>query len=231
MHRVLIADSDPLVLGAMRRAFATVDDVVLVAHARNTEELVEQVQRHQPRVVLMDLALPGQAWVVVLREIASCAPGARVVVMSVDQDDALALYALQVGACGYVTKHVELGALPRIVRGAAVGEAVLSRRLTMRLVQRFREVPHAALGTRPVRSPLTTREWEVLDALCGGASTRAIANTLRLSNETVRSHVKSILRKLKVHTREQAIELAPRLRHPTSPPVPDLVTKIPSRSG
>jgi ATP/maltotriose-dependent transcriptional regulator MalT len=86
------------------------------------------------------------------------------------------------------------------------------RRLTARLVEAVRRTPEDGAGLRPVRSPLTAREWEVLDLLCQGMSTDAIADALVLSSETVRSHVKSILRKLRVSSRRDAIAAAQHLR-------------------
>jgi DNA-binding NarL/FixJ family response regulator len=196
----------------MRRVLFDAEGATLVGEARTAREAINAALRDVPDIVLMDFDLPGLTWAVTLREVLDRSPGSKVVLMSLDEEDARAIEAVQLGACGYLSKHVDLAALPRIIRGVAAGEAVLSRRLTMRLVERLREAPQTGIGSRPVRSLLTTREWEVLDALCAGASTSAIAEALQLSNETVRSHVKSILRKLEVHTREEAVALAPRLR-------------------
>jgi len=92
------------------------------------------------------------------------------------------------------------------------GEAVISRRLTMRLVDSLRRTRPDGLGIRPVRSRLTPREWEVLDLLCSGQSTDDIADALVLSSETVRSHIKNLLRKLGVSSRQAAIDEARRMR-------------------
>ena len=96
--------------------------------------------------------------------------------------------------------------LPQALRGAVDGEAVISRRLGRRLVEHIRRQPEGASGMRPVKSPLTPREWEVIDLLCEGKTTDQIAETLVLSTETVRSHVKNILRKLDARSREEAVD-------------------------
>jgi two-component system, NarL family, response regulator LiaR len=86
-----------------------------------------------------------------------------------------------------------------------------------RVIDRLRALPDGGLGVRPVRSELTTREWEVLDLLCGGMSVDQIADHLVLSRETVRTHVKRILRKLGVHTQREAVEIANGLRATFTP--------------
>jgi DNA-binding NarL/FixJ family response regulator len=88
--------------------------------------------------------------------------------------------------------------------------------MTKKLIEQVRRAPDGVAGMRPVRSPLTAREWEVIDMLRDGRSTEAIADDLVLSIETVRSHVKNILRKLDVRSREDAVVAADRMR--TAPP-------------
>ena len=119
---------------------------------------------------------------------------------------------LRAGAAGFLSKNMELASLPRALRGALEGEAAISRRLAMQLVQHYRTAPTGGMGLRPVRSKLTAREWEVLDLLTGGATTDDVARLLVLSNETVRSHLKNLYRKLEVRSREEAVEAAGRLR-------------------
>jgi DNA-binding CsgD family transcriptional regulator len=114
--------------------------------------------------------------------------------LSSSNDDDLGVLCLRMGACGYLTKTINVESLPRAIRAAGDGEAVVPRRLTARLVDAVRRTPEDGAGLRPVRSPLTAREWEVLDLLCQGMSTDDIADALVLSSETVRSHVKSIQR-------------------------------------
>jgi DNA-binding NarL/FixJ family response regulator len=102
--------------------------------------------------------------------------------------------------------------------GIIVPDAVLVR-LTARLQEQLPPAVEPGPGMRPVRSPLTAREWEVLDLLCTGCTTAVIAREMCLSRETVRTHVRNMLRKLDVHSRKEAIAVAERLRAPT-PPAP-----------
>ena len=100
-------------------------------------------------------------------------------------------------------------AIERITAGAA---EVLSREMTRLLLDRLRRTPEDGSGMRPVKSPLTDREWEILDMICSGMGTREMADDLFLSTETVNSHVKRILRKLGVHSRSAAVEVAGQMR-------------------
>jgi DNA-binding NarL/FixJ family response regulator len=142
---------------------------------------------------------------------------AKIVVLSVRGERDLGYLALRKGAAGYLNKELDLSVLPRVLRDVAEGGAAVSRTLTADLARRLRELPEAPVGMRPVKSVLTTREWEVVDQLCLGRSTAEIADSLVLSIETVRTHVKNIMRKLEVHSRAEAIEVASRLRAGDSP--------------
>ena len=127
-------------------------------------------------------------------------------------DDDVAMVGLRAGAVGFLTKDVEIDMLPRALVGAVSGEAAISRRMSMRLVEHMRRAPEGGTGLRPVRSPLTQREWEVVDLLSEQLSTDQIAERLVLSTETVRSHVKNILRKLDARSRDEAVATARRMR-------------------
>jgi DNA-binding NarL/FixJ family response regulator len=159
-------------------------------------------------VVIVDPELPDMTGIEFVRAVHHSAGKSAILLLSSLDDDDLAIRSLREGANGYLSKRLSLEILPRIVRSLASGEAVVTRRLTMRLVERLREMPETGAGLRPVRSALSSREWEVLDLICAGTGTRGIAADLGLSVETVRSHVKRILRKLGAHSREEAAGMA-----------------------
>jgi two-component system, NarL family, response regulator LiaR len=119
---------------------------------------------------------------------------------------------LRAGAVGYLSKNLDVDVLPQALDGALKGEAAISRRLSMKLIEQLRRVPEASTGMRPVKSPLTAREWEVVDLLYEGRTTDEIADALVLSTETVRSHIKNLMRKLGARTRGEAVELAHQAR-------------------
>jgi len=210
--RVLVADDDPLVRSAVRDALSERAGIRIDGEAVNGEEAVALALRRRPDVVLLDVGIPRVDAVTVTRRIRSSAPGVEVVVFSSSPDDEVGLLGLRAGAAGFLLKDVSSDALARALRGIQRGEAAVSRRLTRQVLESLRRAPDAGAGMRPVWSPLTSREWQVLDLLCEGASTEAIAERLVLAVETVRTHIKHVLAKLGAHSREEAIAVARQLR-------------------
>ena len=209
--RVVLADGDPLARRTIRDALQQ-DGIVVVAEATSGRELIELVGFYHPDAVVMDAALPEIDGIEATRTIHDRSPQTCIVLMANAADDKLGLRALRAGAAGYLSKEVDPEVLPRVLRGALEGEAAISRRLAMSLIESYRRAPRGGSGFRPVRSQLTDREWEVLDLLSAGAGTDEIARTLVLSTETVRSHLKNLYRKLGVRSRAEAAEEARRLR-------------------
>jgi len=209
--RIVIADSDPMARRALRDALQQ-EGIVVVAEATTGTEAVELVLFYSPDVVLLDERLSGLDGMAATRTIRDRSHAVAIVVLAAAPDDESALRVLRLGATGYLLKEFEPGTLPRIIRGVVFGEAAISRRLAMKLIESDRSTPRGGAGLRPVRSPLTDREWEVLDLLASGAGTDEIARTLVLSIETVRSHLKNLYRKLGVRSREEAVEAARRMR-------------------
>jgi DNA-binding NarL/FixJ family response regulator len=207
----LVADDDPLARRLVRDILSGAG-IAVVAEAVDGRQAVERTLEHAPDVVLMDVIMPQLDGIAATRRIRERAPEQVIVLLTRAGDEDLALLGLRAGAAGYLQKDMELDSLPRVLRGAAAGEAAISRTMTKQLIDHLRSVPDEGRALRPVRSRLTAREWEVLDLLCDGRSTAEIADDLVLAQETVRSHVKNILRKLDVSSRREAVELTQRLR-------------------
>jgi two-component system, NarL family, response regulator LiaR len=210
--RVIVADDDPfarrMIKDALQRA-----EVIVIAEAHNGHEAVELCLHYRPDVVVMDVVMPEIDGIAATRRILKEIPEQRIVILtSTDEEEELGILGLRAGAVGFLSKELDIDVLPRALRGALDGEAVISRRLSMRLVEHLRRSPEGTSGMRPVKSPLTAREWEVIDLLYEGMSTEKIAGTLVLSTETVRSHVKNILRKLNAKSRAEAVATAQRMR-------------------
>lgn len=214
--RIVLVDDDPLARRMLRDALQAAGHTV-VAEARDGREAVELAVYYRPDVVVMDVVMPGMDGLEATRRITEAASDVRVVMLTSGDDDEIVLTGLRAGASGLLEKSMDLEALPRALASAGRGEAVLSRRVTMRLVETVRALQPDGAGMRPVRSTLTSREWEVLDLMCEGRSTDDIAAELVLSTETVRSHVKNILRKLQVNSRREAIQVARNLRSGLAP--------------
>jgi DNA-binding NarL/FixJ family response regulator len=211
--RAIIADDDPFARRVIRDALET-GGVTVVAEARNGRQAVELVVYYRPDVVLMDIVMPELDGILATRRILKQLPDQLVIVLTGTNDEEyeLGLQAIQAGAAGYLSKDVDIDALPRALEAVSRGEAAISRKMTRRLIERVRRAPNGSIGMRPVKSPLTGREWEVIVLLERGMSTEAIADQLVLSIETVRSHVKNILRKLDVRSREDALAAIRRMR-------------------
>jgi two-component system, NarL family, response regulator LiaR len=209
--RVIIADGDRDSRRSIRDRLQQ-SGITVIAEAGSGREAVELSVFYKPDVLLADALLPDADAVAVIRGVLARAPGIAIVLLSATDDAELGLVGLRAGASGFLSKSVGLDALPRALRAAHCGEAVISRQLTMRIIDGMRRVRDDGAGLRPVRSRLTSREWEVLDLLCEAQSTDQIAETLVLSPETVRSHIKNLLRKLGVRSRREAVEQAKRLR-------------------
>ena len=210
--RAVIADDDPFARRVIKDAL-TESGVLVVAEARNGREAVEFALYYRPDVVMMDVVMPELGGILATRQILKAAPDQLVIVLSGadDEDDEIGLLALRAGAAGFLSKDVDINALPRTLNGVVAGEAAISRRLTKRVIEQLRSAAGVSYGMRPVKSPLTAREWEVIDLLKATRSTDEIAAELVLSTETVRSHVKNVLRKLKVRSREEAVAVTDRI--------------------
>jgi two-component system, NarL family, response regulator LiaR len=217
--RVIIADDDPfarrVVKGALQAAGLTV-----VAEAKNGRDAVQLVLHYRPDVVVMDVVMPELDGILATRQILKANPDQLVVVLTGAGERELGVLALRSGAVGFLSKEADIDALPRALEGVRRGEAAISREMTRRLIDRYRVKTDGTTGLRPIKSPLTAREWEVIDLLKAGHTTDQVADTLVLSPETVRSHVRNIMRKLDVHSRVDAVAAAERLRIATPDDAP-----------
>jgi len=207
--RVLIADHDGLARSMMRTSLREADGVATIATASDGPQALELAGYHRPAVLVLDTALPPGGGVELIGQVLLVSPETRVLTVSVDDQQA-ALAALRAGAVGHIAKDIDPDELARLVLRAAHGEAIIPQQLIMPLLELLREAPDT--GWRPLHSRLTTREWEIVELLAEGASTKQIVEHLVLSRTTVYTHVKSVLRKLGVHSRRDAVAAATRLR-------------------
>jgi NarL family two-component system response regulator LiaR len=214
--RVIVADDDPFARRMIKESLQRAG-IVVVAEAHNGQQAVELALFYRPDVVLMDVVMPELDGISATRRIVKDVPEQLIVMLTSSDEDEMGFVGLRAGAVGYLSKDVDVDKLPQALEGAREGEAAISRRLSMQLIEQLRRVPEPTTGMRPVKSPLTAREWEVVDLLYEGRTTDQIADTLVLSTETVRSHIKNLMRKLGANTREQAVALAHRMRGGSPP--------------
>jgi DNA-binding NarL/FixJ family response regulator len=207
---VMLADADPLARRMVCAALQDEPDLAVVAEASDSCEALELARRLHPAVAVVEATLPDATGGELVRRLTAAVPVTKIAVLSVDADEDIALAALRAGAIAYLTKDIQPGALPQLVRTVARGEPVIPPPLLPLLLKLIRQMPDA--GWRPVRSRLTTREWEIVELLEKGASTEDIAACLVVSISTVYSHVKSLMRKLGVHSRSEVVAVARSLR-------------------
>lgn len=206
--RVLIADDHVPTRDDVHRAVEADERFDVCASAADAAQAVRAAVRERPDVCLLDIRMPGgglaAAW-----EIAARLPQAKIVMLTVSDEDGDLFAALRAGADGYLLKTMNLQRLPDALAGVCSGEAAMQRTLVARVLERFhgREPRwrHPA-GSGPAER-LTSREWEVLELLAQGLSTADIAHRLVLSASAIRVHIASIVRKLEVANRAAAVDL------------------------
>jgi DNA-binding NarL/FixJ family response regulator len=185
------------------------DGIEVCAEATNASDAVEAALRERPDVCLLDVHMPGGG-PSAASKITSSLPSTVVLMLTVSRESDDLLESLRRGAAGYLLKDMNPSSLPVAVRAALSGEGVLPRTLAATVIDEVRHRPGARRLAQqpPDQPPLTSREWEILDLLAEGASTAEMAERLFLSQVTVRRHISSILGKLGVSSREDAVQLA-----------------------
>jgi DNA-binding NarL/FixJ family response regulator len=207
--RIFVVDDHEVFSDAVAMLLERQPDVRLVGSARDAEEAIRLLdgETDQPDVVLMDLDLPGLDGIQATRRIRELSPSAKVVVLTALEDPEVIADALAAGACGYVPKTRAVDELMDVVRRAAAGELVMPERDLAPVLAQLRNANARPEGELLLRR-LTPRETEILRALAAGETTSQVAEQLGISALTVQSHVKSILAKLGVHSKIEAVTLA-----------------------
>jgi len=206
--RVLLADDQAMVRAGFRMILESERDITVVAEAADGAQAIDATRRARPDVVLMDIQMPGEDGLQATRRITS-SPGltSRVVILTTFERDEYVFEALRSGASGFLLKNAPPEELVHAVRVVAAGDALLAPSVTRRIIERFTERPikpqlDALLGS------LTQREREVLVLLAGGKSNAELAAQLFVTEGTIKTHVSSLLTKLGLRDRVQAVVLA-----------------------
>ncbi len=202
--RVLIVDDHPMVRTGIAAVIDSQPDMRVVAEAQDGVEAVELCRQHRPDVVLMDLQLPRMSGLAALEAIRAEAPDVRMLVLTTYRGDVQALSALKAGASGYLLKNAIRKELLHAVREVQAGR----RYITAEVAQE--------LSTRMADDSLSPREVEVITQVAAGGSNKEVAARLGVTEETVKTHMKSILVKLGASDRVQAVVIA--LRRGFIPP-------------
>jgi DNA-binding NarL/FixJ family response regulator len=207
--RVLLCDDQALVRSGFRMILDAREDIEVVGEADDGSEVVELARQSDPDVILMDVRMPNVDGVEATRRLVAEGSQARILILTTFDLDEYVYDAIRAGASGFLLKDVQPPQLVDAIRVVAAGEALLAPSVTRRLLDRFGQaLPGADAEPPPELASLTERELEVLKLLAGGLSNAELAERLFLSETTVKSHISSVLRKLDLRDRVQAVVLA-----------------------
>jgi len=204
--RVLIVDDHPLTREALGSLLAA-NGFEVAGQAAGALEAIELAKELQPGLIVLDLTMPDMDGLEALPRLRDVVPEAEIVVLTASEDDANLLAAIRGGAAGYLLKSEPPERIVGFLHGVTRGEVALSGQVARRLLEQVREGDRRAPAVpESIASALSARELEVLLLLDQHLSTEEIARRLIISEHTVRSHVKSLLRKLGVSSRREALE-------------------------
>lgn len=204
--RIVIAEDHGVVADGVATMLSFEDDMEVVGIVISGEDLITAVEKHTPEVALVDVNLVGMDGLAAIREINAMALPTRTMALTMFTDHDTVTRAVAAGVAGYLPKNVRREELVQAVRAVAAGKGFLHPDVTRPFLERV-----GPLAMSAGLQPLSRREQEVLEELATGKSTREIAETLGLGDETVKSHLSRIYQKLKATDRVQAVVTA--MRH------------------
>jgi DNA-binding NarL/FixJ family response regulator len=208
MIRIAIADDEALIRGGLRSMLEAEPDLEVVGEAASGRDAVELVRLKRPDVVLMDVRMPGMDGIAATERIVAAGLPTRVLVVTTFDLDDHVYAALRAGAGGFLLKDTDPDRLADAVRTVATGDALLSPRVTRRLVEHYVARPTPSDEDADRLSTLTEREHEILLQVARGLANAEIAAAVHLSEATVKTHVTRLLAKLDLRSRTQAVVFA-----------------------
>jgi DNA-binding NarL/FixJ family response regulator len=208
--RVFLADDQALFREALRTLLSVQPDIEIVGEASNGEEAVRRALELKPDVILMDLQMPVLDGVAATRQLHNKDASIHIIVLTTFDDDEYVFEGLRAGAVGYLLKDVSAQKLVEAIHVAASGESFLQPSIAAKVVAEFARQSKPAPS--PLAEPLTPRELDILRLMVEGLSNKEIADTLVISEGTVKNHISNILGKLEVRDRTQAALKAKDLR-------------------
>jgi len=217
--RVIVVDDQPLFRQGIRCTLEQTGDCVILGDSTDADIVLELVRSGNPDVALIDAGLASADPLELARQMRHITPRVAIIMLTPSEDEERLFQSIKVGAAAYYTRNITTEELVEAVRKVSVGEYlinddVLSKpQLASRVLKSFRElaVEEETSSTKDLYSPLSSREVEILDYIARGNSNKEIAKSLKISDQTVKNHITSILKKLSVNDRTAAVVHA--LRH------------------
>lgn len=197
--RVAIVEDDDIIRDSFVSLINSSEKFLCIADYDTCEDAIKNLTKDSPRIILMDIGLPGISGIEGIRRIKKVYSQVDIIVVTVHDDDEKVFDALCAGATGYLTKNIEPDRLMESLDEVLKGGAPMTTSIAKRVIRSFQ---------RSTDSPLTSRETEVLQKLSRGKSYTMIADDLNINKETVRTHIKNIYQKLNVNSKAEAIEKA-----------------------
>jgi two-component system NarL family response regulator len=194
--RILIVDDHPVVQAGLASMLATHKDIEVIGSASSGEEALAIAQQDMPDIILLDLRMPGMSGIDTLRALKAAQTTARTIILTSFETDENIYRAIQAGAQGYLLKDTSQNQMLEAIATVHGGKRYIPRQIAARLAERM------------LRSDLTARELEILEMLAKGLTNKQIGNALAISENTVRNHVNSIMEKLEVSDRTEAVAVA-----------------------
>ncbi|HLX34635.1 MAG TPA: response regulator transcription factor [Candidatus Limnocylindrales bacterium] len=214
--RILIVDDHALFRAGISNVLVHEKDFEVVGEAADGRSAIEAANALSPNIVLMDLSLPQPGGIETTQRIRRELPATAVVVMAQDEDEESLFASIKAGAAAFIIKDVSPDDLVQIMRRVSKGEFLINDKVfakpavASRVLKEFRELAVYGQEAQPIFAPLSPREVEILDNIAQGMTNKQVAYALSISEQTVKNHMSSILRKLAVNDRTQAVVYAMR---------------------
>jgi DNA-binding NarL/FixJ family response regulator len=214
--RILIVDDHVLFRVGIAQILSKEADLEVVAEAEDARSAMDAALETSPNIILMDLSLPSPGGIETTQRIKRELPAVSIIVLAVQEDEDALFDAIKAGAAAFILKDVSPDDLVNIIRRVSNGEYLINDKVfsqpavASRVLKEFRELAVYGQEAAPIFAPLSPREVEILDNIAQGMTNKQVAYTLSISEQTVKNHMSSILRKLSVNDRTQAVVYAMR---------------------
>jgi DNA-binding NarL/FixJ family response regulator len=204
--RVLIVDDQALFRRGLVQLLLLEDGIDVVGEGEDGDEGVRRAEELAPDVVLMDVRMPRVSGIEATRRLAAALPSARILMLTVSDEEDDLYEAIKAGAAGYLLKEISIEEVAEAVKAVMHGQTLISPSMASKLIQEFNHLSRQAEGQRTMAVPrLTDRELDVLKLVARGLTNRDVADHLFISENTVKNHVRNILDKLHLHSRMEAV--------------------------
>jgi len=213
-RKILIVDDHALFRVGIRNILEREPDFEIIGEAEDPRGAFDLAQQYTPDIVLMDLSLPAPGGIEATQRIKREVPSAAIICLAVNEDEDQLFDAIRAGAAAFILKDVGPDDLVTIIRRVGAGEYLINDKVfakpsvASRVLKEFRELAVYGQEAAPIFAPLSPREVEILDNIAQGMTNKQVAYALTISEQTVKNHMSSILRKLSVNDRTQAVVYA-----------------------